>query len=89
MTTTPNNESIQPLHLITGASCPSCGRDNGDYGNVCTADDCPGVMKYDAGPDMAEALRDIIWLSEGAADEVNQKQVWEKARAALRKAGPL
>lgn len=27
---------------IMGAVCPSCGRDNSDYGNICTADDCPG-----------------------------------------------
>ena len=24
-----------------GAECPSCGRDNSEYGNVCTSDNCP------------------------------------------------
>jgi hypothetical protein len=28
---------------IIGPTCPSCGRDNSDYGNICTADDCPGA----------------------------------------------
>lgn len=26
---------------IYGTTCPSCGRDNSEYGNVCTSDDCP------------------------------------------------
>lgn len=24
-----------------GAECPSCGRDNSEYHNICTSDDCP------------------------------------------------
>jgi hypothetical protein len=34
---------------IRGAVCPSCGRDNRGYGNICTADDCPGVINPPAG----------------------------------------
>jgi hypothetical protein len=26
-----------------GSECPSCGRDNSEYGNVCTSDDCPAA----------------------------------------------
>jgi len=26
--------------LLAG-TCPACGRDNSEYGNVCTSDDCP------------------------------------------------
>lgn len=32
------------LLRIRGEECPSCGRDNSNYGNVCTSDDCPGVV---------------------------------------------
>ena len=34
---------------IRGAVCPSCGRNNSEYGNICTADDCPGVINPPAG----------------------------------------
>lgn len=27
---------------IHGEACPSCGRDNHEYGNLCTAEDCEG-----------------------------------------------
>lgn len=38
---------MNPLSLITGAECPSCGRDNsGDLGDVCMSEDCPGVQIY-------------------------------------------
>lgn len=33
---------------IRGYLCPECGRNNSDYGCVCTADDCPGVMALEA-----------------------------------------
>jgi len=29
---------------IAGPECPSCGRDNSEYDNICTSDDCPGVL---------------------------------------------
>lgn len=29
---------------IEGAECPSCGRDNSEHDNLCTSDDCPGVI---------------------------------------------
>ena len=32
---------------ITGPICPSCGRDNTGYDNICTSDDCPGVKGSD------------------------------------------
>lgn len=31
---------------IQGPTCPSCGRDNSEDGNICTADDCPGVERH-------------------------------------------
>lgn len=29
---------------IEGPICPSCGRDNSGYGDICTSDDCMGVL---------------------------------------------
>ncbi|MBL4700835.1 MAG: hypothetical protein JKX85_06215 [Phycisphaeraceae bacterium] len=29
---------------ICGDNCPSCGRDNKDFGGICDAEDCIGVM---------------------------------------------
>lgn len=39
--------------LRYGAECPSCGRDNSEYGNICTSDDCPanGVFANKGGAD--------------------------------------
>lgn len=46
-----------PLRLISGKECPSCGRDNSADGEFCNFEECPGVMIYDAAPELLEALR--------------------------------
>jgi hypothetical protein len=43
---------------IRGAICPSCGRDNSEYGNICTADDCPGRVE----PYATMSPRMAAWL---------------------------
>lgn len=45
------------LKLITGNDCPSCGRDNSEYNQVCTSADCGGVILYSAAPELLEALK--------------------------------
>jgi len=51
------NTAVQASYSIEGAECPSCGRDNsGEYGDLCTAEDCPGVMVRAAGPGLLAAL---------------------------------
>lgn len=35
-----------PDSRICGPTCPSCGRDNSDYDNICTSDDCPGIVNH-------------------------------------------
>lgn len=43
---------------VCGRTCPSCGRDNSEYGDICSADDCPGVMALkSAGQDAKEVNR--------------------------------
>lgn len=41
-------------------ACAHCGRDNADYGGVCTADDCPGVGAV--APELLETCHDLFKL---------------------------
>ena len=41
---------METSSTIIGKTCPSCGRDNSEYKNLCTADDCPGVQKLRVTP---------------------------------------
>jgi hypothetical protein len=34
-------DAAEPSFGNIGPECPSCGRDNSEYGCVCTSDDCP------------------------------------------------
>ena len=55
-----------------GSECPSCGRDNSEYGNICTADDCPGAgadprpthIKITPSPEMLAALRHVMDMDD-------------------------
>jgi hypothetical protein len=52
------NKAKQLALGIRGVVCPSCGRDNSEYGNICTADDCPGVKPSSREDSLSAKLRE-------------------------------
>jgi hypothetical protein len=55
------------LTKITGPTCPSCGRDNEGFGNVCTSDDCPGISPNLTQREYIEILQRLLAALEKAA----------------------
>lgn len=85
-------EDLGPLPLIQGPTCPSCGRVNFGYHDICTSDDCPGVQKYAAAPDLLAALKKLAGLADGRVngDDNDEMCAWAEAlleaQEAIRKA---
>jgi len=57
----------EPLPLIHGISCPSCGRNNSEAEQlICTSDDCPGVRLYNAAPELLAQCKKFLYCFESA-----------------------
>lgn len=81
-----NTAKHMPLHLISGKECPSCGRDNSADGEFCNFEECPGVMIYDAAPELLTLLKEINYAFYVSGKRNAMMEVMAKTKPLIAKA---